>query len=433
MNNLTTPPLFPKKHCSLKNVAFTGLFLIICGTISAQNIKNETIAYSYIKLPLQPLVLNEKNFVSSIFATFEEDNVIKKAAYGDELQKAENEYQSEMALYPARVKEAKDKYEKDLAEWNEKSLAEKVVEKQVLNENNKPVEQVPYPPQKRYVPEPKLQTSYDYPVVSETYLNLGGYYRNNQNAVNIVVTIHGYDYTEPRQMTEQKNVVSYVDGQSSTRAVTYYHVEFSYRHPMSVLVTDPQGNTIMNSTPQELNTYRIYKSEESDKTLSINTELLIKNYEEKIFQENLTFINNIVNDQIGYPFTNRIAELNFVKVKDDSYQDLMIAFNDASAGLKLLKDDPASAQNKLNNALNIWNTALQESDIQNKKARIDKDVTLAIYFNQLECYFAMRDVQSAENIISKLNGFSLSNAERKQKENFELLFNDLKKRLTANK
>ena len=433
MNNLTTPPLFPKKHCSLKNVAFTGLFLIICGTISAQNIKNETIAYSYIKLPLQPLVLNEKNFVSSIFATFEEDNVIKKAAYGDELQKAENEYQSEMALYPARVKEAKDKYEKDLAEWNEKSLAEKVVEKQVLNENNKPVEQVPYPPQKRYVPEPKLQTSYDYPVVSETYLNLGGYYRNNQNAVNIVVTIHGYDYTEPRQMTEQKNVVSYVDGQSSTWAVTYYHVEFSYRHPMSVLVTDPQGNTIMNSTPQELNTYRIYKSEESDKTLSINTELLIKNYEEKIFQENLTFINNIVNDQIGYPFTNRIAELNFVKVKDDSYQDLMIAFNDASAGLKLLKDDPASAQNKLNNALSIWNTALQESDIQNKKARIDKDVTLAIYFNQLECYFAMRDVQSAENIISKLNGFSLSNAERKQKENFELLFNDLKKRLTANK
>ena len=140
-----------------------------------------------------------------------------------------------------------------------------------------------------------------------------------------------------------------------------------------------------------------------------------------------------MNDQIGYPFTNRIAELNFVKVKDDSYQDLMIAFNDASAGLKLLKDDPASAQNKLNNALSIWNTALQESDIQNKKARIDKDVTLAIYFNQLECYFAMRDVQSAENIISKLNGFSLSNAERKQKENFELLFNDLKKRLTANK
>ena len=129
-----------------------------------------------------------------------------------------------MTLYPGRVKEEKDKYEKDLEEGNEKSLAEKVVEKQVLNEKNKPVKQVPYPPQKRYVPEPKLQTSYDYPVVSETYLNLGGYNRNNQNAVNIVVTIHGYDYTEPRQMTEQKNVVSYVDGQSSTRAVTYYHV-----------------------------------------------------------------------------------------------------------------------------------------------------------------------------------------------------------------
>ncbi len=433
MNNFSAPPCLPKKHYGNKIMGLTGLFLIICGTISSQNIKTETIAYSYVKLPIQPLPINEKNFISSIFATFEEENAIKKAAYMAELEKAENEYQSEMALYPARVKEAKEKYEKDLAEWNEKSLAEKVVEKQVLNENNKPVEQVPYLPQKRYVQEPKLQTSYDYPVVAETYLNLGGYERGGADPVKILVTIHGYDYTEPRQMSEQKSVVSYVDGQSSTRSVTYYHIEFSYRHPMSVLVTDPQGNTILNVTPQELNTYKIYKSEESDKTLNINNELLLKTYEEKIFQENLTFINDLVNDQYGYPFTNRIAELNFVKVKDDSYQDLMIAFNDASAGLRLLKDDPAAAQNKLNSALNLWKSALLESDLQNKKARIDKDVTLAIYFNQLECYFALRDVQSAEKIISILNGFSLSGSERKQKEGFEVIFNDLNKRIVANK
>lgn len=61
-------------------MSLIGLLLIICGTISSQNIKNETIAYSYVKLPLQPLQLNEKNFVASIFVTCEEDNAIKKAA-----------------------------------------------------------------------------------------------------------------------------------------------------------------------------------------------------------------------------------------------------------------------------------------------------------------------------------------------------------------
>ena len=76
-------------------------------------------------MPLQPLLLKDKNYVSGIFATYEEANAIKKAAYAEELQKAENVYQDEMTLCPARVKEAKDKYEKDLAEWNEKSLAEK--------------------------------------------------------------------------------------------------------------------------------------------------------------------------------------------------------------------------------------------------------------------------------------------------------------------
>ena len=96
-------------------------------------------------------------------------------------------------------------------------------------------------------------------------------------------------------------------------------------------------------------------------------------------------------------------------------------------------DDNATAKTKLQNAVHLWNTALQESDVKNKKARIDKDVTIAIDFNLLECYFALNDVANGEKTITALNVIDLSSNKRKLKDEYETLFNDLKKRLANNK
>lgn len=98
----------------------------------AQNVKDEQIEYQYIKLPLTPLSFTPKNYQASIFATFEAENAKLQAAYEADLAVAEAEYQTAMAAYPGQVQDAKLAYEKALAEWNEKSLAEKVVEKQYL-------------------------------------------------------------------------------------------------------------------------------------------------------------------------------------------------------------------------------------------------------------------------------------------------------------
>ena len=55
-----------------------------------------------------------------------------------------------------------------------------------------------------------------------------------------------------------------------------------------------------------------------------------------------------------------------------------------------------------------------------------------IHFNLLETCFALRDVAGGEKSLSALNMLSLSNSERKRKDTYESLFNDLKKRLAAN-
>jgi hypothetical protein len=140
-----------------------------------------------------------------------------------------------------------------------------------------------------------------------------------------------------------------------------------------------------------------------------------------------------VNDRIGFKRTLRATELNYVKSKDETYADLMNAFNEASTGLKLLLDDKDGASVKIQKSIDIWEAALSESDVANKKARIDKDVTIITCFNLLEGYFALGKVAEGEKIIQTLNTLSLSANERKSKEAYELTFTDTKKRIEANK
>lgn len=414
---------------------FSALFIVLFmfNNAEAQNTKSENIEYKYIQLPSTPLTKTVKNYQSSIFAAYEADNAKKQAEYAAEMAAAEAEFQREQAAYPAKVKAAEDKYAAEMAEWDKKSLGEKVVEKQLLNENNKPVKNIPSPPYKRSVSLPKLKTSYDYPVLATTSLVLDGYSNSPENAVKIEVTLYGFEYTPPRQLTEQKSVVSSSNGQSTTSQVTYYHVEFTYRHTMSVKVIGADGVELFVLSPSELNNYKTYKSSETKTSQSFSEEQLVKTYEEKILQENLKLINSLVNDRIGFKRATRSTELGYVKSKDDTYSDLMSAFNESSTGLKILLDAKDDATSKIEKSVQLWEAALVESDPANKKARIDKGVTIMVCFNLLEAYFALGNVEAGQKIFQTMNTLSLSAGERKTKEAYELLFTDMKKRMEANK
>ncbi len=442
----------------------TILFIIALFTFQTsigQNIKDEIIEYRYIKLPLTPVEKTIKNYQSIIIATFEEENQKKKDKYDADIKAAEENFQQEKANYPLRVKEAEeayklemadypakvkandDQYNAELAEYNKKSLATKLLEQEVLNESSKPRKKqinVPYihtpkVPVLHVVPQPILEDSYDYTALASTYISLDGFEKNPENAINIEVKINDFENTPAKQVIVKKNIVTTDDkGVATTKSVNHYHIECSFRYTMSVKVTTPTGAVLFHLTPPELNTYKTYKSTESTIAQPINEEELKSIHKEKILQENLTFINNLVNDKIGFKRELRKSSLYYVKTKDDLYYDLMAAYNDGTSALKNIIDDTDGSNLKLDNAIQNWTKALQESDIYNKKARIDKDVTLMIYFNLLEAYFVKRDYENAEKIINTLNmDASLSNSEKKIKEEYISLFSELKKRIIANK
>ena len=412
---------------------FLSLLVIsIALNIFSQNIKSEDLKYNYIKLPSTPIQPRILNYQSSLSSSSDEENAKILAEYEKAKAQADADYDREMAEYPMKVKAADEKYEKAMAEYNDKSLAKKILEKQLLNENTKPVKDYVPVPYKRNVPKPDIKTTYDYPSLASTYLKLDGYSKSSNNALSYHVNMQGFERSQPTVKTEVKRESKLVNNTSTMVDVTYYWVEFTYRNQMSVRIASPTNQDIYFVAPSELAEFKTYKSTSSKTAPSSDYASLFRTVEEIALKENLTFINHLVNDRIGYEITERATSLDYVKSKKDDYQDVEDAYNNAMLGLKSLISNETAAIEKLTKSISQWNTILKESDPSNKKARVDKDLTISINFNLLECYFALKNTTEGEAVIAALDKLDLSNRERKLKEKYSALFLDLTARKIAN-
>lgn len=402
------------------------------GVVFGQSVKSEDITYTYVKLPTNPIQPKVDNYYSTLTSSSAEENAKMMVDFEAEKARAEADYQRELADFPAKQKAADDKYDKEMEAYNSKSTAAKVIERQLLNENSKPVKDYVPQPYRRTVNPPVLKSNYDLPSLASTYLNLDGYTKAQVNALSYTVNIQGFENSQPMMKTEVKDEVSVANGVRTTKKVTYYYIEFTYRMPMSVRIAGLNNQEIFFVAPAELSTFKTYKSTSSKTAPSSDFTMLLKSTEEALLKENLTFINHLVNDRIGFERTTRSTSLDYVKSKNDAHSDVMEAYNNATVGLKALTTNEDFAQQKLTAAITAFKSILTESDVNDKKARIDKDITTAIYFDLLECYFATRNVAEADAVFKELGKLDLSNRDKKQKEKMEELFFDLNNRKAVN-
>ncbi len=398
----------------------------------AQSVKGEQLTYTYVKLPTNPVQPKPAFYQAFVNAAYEVENQKLLDQFEKDKAQAEADYQREMAEYPNRLKAADDKYAKEMEAWNAKSTASKILEKQVLNENNHPVKDYVAQPYRRTVSPPVLKTTYDYNSLASTYLKIDGLEKGSNNALNYTVTLQGFEATPARIVSEVKKETTVANGASSTKDVTYYHLEFTYRHPMSFRVSNAANQEIYAAAPAEFTEFKTYKSTAAKTQPSTDASAAIKAMEDKCLQENLKIINHMVNDRIGFERTEETFELYFVKSKNESHNDILDAYNAATLGFKMLATNEAQGKAELDKAIAIWKKALEESDITNKKARIDKDVTIAIYVNLLEAYFALRNTNEADVILQTLGRMDLSNRDKKQVEAYQKAYLDLKLRMAAN-
>ena len=398
----------------------------------AQSVKGEQLTYTYVKLPTNPVQPKPAFFQSFVNAAYEVENQRLLDQFEKDKAQAEADYQREMAEYPNRLKAADDKYAREMEAWNAKSTASKIIEKQVLNENNRPVKDYIPQPYRRSIAMPIMKTTYDYNSLASTYLFIDGLQKSAANALNYTVTLQGFEATTAKIISEVKKEVSRKDGVSTSIDVTYYHIEFTYRHPMSFRVSNAMNQEIYAAAPAEFTEFKLYKGAATKTQPSMDVNAVVKSMEDKCLQENLKAINHMVNDRIGFERTNETFELYYVKSKNESHNDILDAYNAATLGFKMLGTNEAQGKAELDKAIIIWKKALEESEIDNKKARIDKDVTIAIYFNLLEAYFALRNTTEADVILQTMGRMDISNRDKKQREAYEQAYIDLKLRMAAN-
>lgn len=412
----------------MQRILLLSVLLMSCQTIFAQRVKEEAVDYQYIQLPMAPVDKSITNYQSSVTATYQEENDKKTAEYEAEKAKAQAEYDAKVAALPAAQAAADAQYLAEVKAYDEKSLAEKVVENKLLNEGGKPVKKTVPTPYKRNVSEPKLKTAYDTEALAGTYLGLDGFVNSADNAIKIEVSINGFEYTKPVRKSVKKKVTTSA-GQVTE---THYYNEFTYRHTMSVKVTGPAGKTLLFVTPSDLNTYTVYATKAQKATVPINEEQLVSEFETKVLQANLELISGLVNDHVGYKRTDRTGTMFFVKEKKDEYTDLMIAYNTASTGLNMLIDNEEAGKTTILEALAIYETAMLESEPKNKKARINGKIIMPLYFAMIECYWAIGDMAKVDALMSELNAMPLVRKEKTKKEEYQAIVTDTKARLKAN-
>ena len=404
---------------------FTAALLLSVSLSFGQNMKKEKMAVTYIQPPLVHLE-EGMGYSSQVILDYEEE-------INADLAKAEEEYQEAMAEYPekeAAAKAAYDQryaeYEKALEEWNSKGTMGKIIEKQVL-ENSKP--SAPgsyYPPSKPYKRQVSHQKLFNADQLASTYCRVEGL-DQDANGVQIEVHLFGFENDDP---VVKKKEYTQVDSKTKAKkTIIKSHWEFNYRHSMSLRAVHPNGTIIFDEVPSAIADYKAYASaDETRSHPSTNANTFVENLQPKIVETNMGIINWMLNDKLGTTEQKRDVQIIFVKNKKGEYDDLENAMFDAKEGYNMLTSRPDEAKAKIASAIEAWEGALEEGDMDDKKARINKKVIPDLYKNLLLACALTEEFTRAEDHFNATLRLDFSRGDEKDLKETMLLVNDLKER-----
>ena len=408
----------------MKKVFTLVLLLSACLSFS-QNMKKEKMTVSYIQPPMVHLE-EGMGYTSQVILDYEEE-------INGELAKAEEEYQQALAEYPEKEAAAKaaydqrySEYEKALEEWNSKGTMGKIIEKQVL-ENSKP--SAPgsyYPPSKPYKRQVTHQKIFNSDQLASTYCRIEGL-NQDPNGVQIEVHLFGFENDDP---VVKKKEYTQVDSKTKAKkTIIKSHWEFNYRHSMSLRAVHPNGTIIFDEVPSSIADYKLYASaDETRSHPSTNANTFVENLQPKIVETNMGIINWMLNDKLGTTEQNRDVQIIFVKNKKGEFDDLENAMFDAKEGYNMLTSRPDEAKAKITSAIEAWESALEEGDINDKKARINKKVIPDLYKNLLLACALTEEFTKAEDHYNATLRLDFSRGDEKDLKETMLLVNDLKER-----
>lgn len=139
----------------------------------------------------------------------------------------------------------------------------------------------------------------------------------------------------------------------------------------------------------------------SSSTAWENYKTAINNYRSSVISDKVSSLNGRINNKYCFPVKSEYIVAGKVKPKKHDYSDINGVLDVFKAGFEIVKADENAIEEaavKLDEAISIYKKVLEESDIENKKARINKDVTAALYYNiAISCYLLKDYPMAIEN------------------------------------
>jgi hypothetical protein len=157
----------------------------------------------------------------------------------------------------------------------------------------------------------------------------------------------------------------------------------------------------------------------------------LQSCDNEAYQHSLKCAQLQLNNELGYQVKTIYVDV--ATVKKPEYADLTDAFSNVSRGYDLLSSNKERASDYVLKAISIWENALQESNLTNKKARINEHITASLYENLAVAYCFMEEWELSQNNILKLGQFDVGGSLKNKINKAELFKADYMARINANK
>ena len=364
---------------------FSGL--VFGNYFFSQNIKDNKISINYIQLPKQKVDESISTFFTIYKDSYLEKNNQQLSIYQFKVDSAEAEQQIKIKTWKTLKNTIKRNYLDSLSVWKQ-NIAKGI-------NRAKPTEPI-YPeyPETYFLFPPVLSKSLS-ELMSNKSIKIAGFSEGN-SGVRIEIDNLGLE------------VIS-IKGKYANQGKSYV-VTARYKMPI-VIKTFISGellhqkqyhNKIANHVVFKGKTeydYEIWKMNvgESNKDIWINLQ-------RKLWNTAINNISSVLDSEIGYPKKRENTEVYIVKkFQDYNYEKLLSAYNYAESGYGQvgLDRNKSRAKTQLIKAINIWEQEMKESDLANKKSRINSKISGLISANLADAYFWTEDFEKSNFYINK--------------------------------
>lgn len=408
-------------------VLFIGL-----STANAQTIESVRMAFTQTLFPKKVLPANIKTYSCTITTPYLKDDSSFR-------QVAEEKYQAELKNYPNKVRAAQKEYDEvTVKDYDKSVLAAKEKYKLESDEFNKmskfeklalidkrPTLNIPAKPAFVNPPLPYVQSIntgdiiiMDPEVLAKNYIKINGF-AQGADGLKIKIDFKPFEWVEP--VAAIVDVENY-NPQTKEKFITK-QTQFvtKYRQP-ATLEIKLNNEVLKTGVYGETGTYQILTTGSKPNRASI---------ERPLTESTLTYMNNYLNENYGYPQITRNVVLFYVKNKKGEYDDVEKAKDFAASGYKNYSGNAEAAVEDIENAIGMWEKIFSEANYDDSKARIDEKVGTAILKNLIFATIVTNDFDKADKYMGEFRKLRLNYDDKQFLTTHESMYNDLKARFSG--